>query len=85
MAVLSDGDRQSGYAAYLGLRNADHDALELTKANVLAAFNALDDLMSSQQSAINTAIPQPARAALTTPQKAKLLIAVLERRYLSGV
>ena len=85
MAVLSNNDRLAGYIEYLSTRNAERDPLELTKANVKAAFDALDDLMNSQQTAINAAIPQPARTALTTPQKAKLLIAVLERRYLSGV
>lgn len=85
MAVLSDNDRLAGYVEFLNLRNLDRDALEITKPNVRAAFDALDDWVTSQQATINAAIPQPARTALTTPQKAKLLIAVLNRRYLSGV
>jgi hypothetical protein len=85
MAVLSDTDRNAGYVEFLNLRNLDRDALEITKPNVRAAFDALDDWVNSQQATINAAIPQPARAAMTTSQKAKLLIAVLNRRYLSGV
>jgi hypothetical protein len=85
MAVLSDPDRLSGYQDFLRLRNEARDPVEVTKPNVLLAFNALDDFMSANTTAINTAIPQPARSALTTQQKARLLIAVLERRYLSGL
>lgn len=85
MAVLPASDRVLGYVEYLRLRNLERDALEITKSNVKAAFDALDDWVNSQQSTINAAIPLPARTALTTAQKAMLLIAVLDRRYLSGV
>ena len=44
----------------------------LTKADIIAAAVALDDFFTSNAAAINSAIPQPARAALTTPQKAAL-------------
>lgn len=85
MAVLSAPDRLAGYVEYLRLRNDVRDPIECTKANVAAAFNALDDFFNTNATAINAAIPLPARTALTTPQKARLAIAVLERRYLSGV
>lgn len=85
MTALTAPDRITGYQEYLRLRNAERDSIECTKANVKAAFDALDDFFNTNATAINTAIPQPARGALTTPQKARLAIAVLERRYLSGV
>lgn len=85
MAVLNAADRTAGHAEYLRLRNAERDPIECTKPNVKAAFDALDDFFNTNAAAINAAIPQPARGQLTTPQKARLAIAVLERRYLSGV
>lgn len=85
MAVLSANDRLLGAAEYLRLRNVVRDPIECTKPDVRAAFNALDDYFNTNAAAINTAIPLPARTSLTTAQKARLTIAVLERRYLSGV
>lgn len=85
MAVLSPGDRNLGYSEFLRLRNDERDPVEVTKPDVLAAFNALDLFFSNNASTINAAIPLPARTALTSSQKARLAIAVLERRYLSGV
>lgn len=85
MAVLSAADRLAGHVEYLRLRNEVRDSIECTKPNVKAAFDALDDFFNTNAAAINAAIPQPARSQLTTAQKARLAIAVLERRYLSGV
>lgn len=85
MAVLSAADRTAGCNAYLAERNIARDGMAEVKANIKAAFDALDDYFNTNASAINTAIPQPARGSLTTQQKARLAIAVLERRYLSGV
>lgn len=85
MAALSAPDRVAGNAEYLRLRNIERDPIECTKPNVKAAFDALDDFFNTNAAAINAAIPLPARTSLTTPQKARLAIAVLERRYLSGV
>jgi len=56
----------------------------VTKSDIRAAVNAIDDYLVSNAAAINTAIPQPARGQLTTSQKALLLTYVIRRRYLSG-
>ncbi len=85
MTILSVDDRVAGNNEYLAERNLERDSLALTKAQIKAAFDAVDVWMDSVQAAFNTAIPQPARGALTTAQKAKLLIAVAKRRHLSGV
>lgn len=85
MAVLSADDRKAGTAEYLNQRNLERDAMEITKQDVHAAFSALDDWAAANQAAVNSAIPLPARNQLTTKQKAKLLIAVLDQRYLSEV
>jgi hypothetical protein len=85
MAILSDPDREAGFAKYLRDRNAEGGGVPLTKNDIRAAFNALDDFFSTNAAAVNQTIPQPARSGLTTAQKATLAISVLERRYLSGV
>jgi hypothetical protein len=56
----------------------------VTKADLRAAVDALDDFLNTNAAAINTAIPQPARGALTTTQKAKLLMFVIRQRYVKG-
>jgi len=40
---------------------------------IVAAIAGIDDFLESQMSAINQAIPQPARGVMTVPQKAELL------------
>lgn len=83
MAVLSDTERFNGTADCMRHEIASFGAL--TKADLRAAFNALDDFMNTNASAINTAIPQPARSQLTTAQKARMLNEVVRRRYIAGV
>lgn len=84
MAILQDTDRALLWAEFMRDRSAARDPLLLTKADVRAAVDALDAFMNTNATAINTAIPQPARGALTTAQKALLLQFVVARRYLSG-
>ncbi len=62
----------------LGLLNG------LLKGNLADAINGLDDYVNANAAAINQAIPQPARANLTTQQKALLLMFVVAKRYLTG-
>jgi hypothetical protein len=57
----------------------------LLKADIAAAANGLDTYIHSNAGAINNAIPQPARSALTTAQKSKLLTLVLQARYEGGL
>jgi hypothetical protein len=53
----------------------------ITKADLAAAINAIDDWVDVNATAFNLAIPQPARAQLTTKQKARLLLYVVRRRF----
>ena len=54
----------------------------ITKAQLLAVVNALDDWWEATGAAAgNAAIPQPQRNILTTKQKARLFVALLEARY----
>lgn len=54
----------------------------ITKAQLLAVVNALDGWWDTTGAADgNAAIPQPQRNILTTKQKARLFLALLEARY----
>jgi hypothetical protein len=54
----------------------------ITKAQLLAAVNAIDDWWETAGASDgNAAIPQPQRGILTTKQKARLFRALLEARY----
>lgn len=86
MAVLSDADRVAVWKKHMAnARRETGDVFgALDKADIRAAVDALDDFLDTNAAAINQAIPQPARAELTAPQKALLLQYVIERRYLRG-
>lgn len=81
MAVLSNADRAACSRDFqvhpqVGTFGA------VTKANILAAVNALDDFLETNAATINSVIPQPARGVLTVQQKALLLQFVIEKRYI---
>lgn len=84
MAVLIDADRAEIAAEFGRAISADHESCAALKADVRAAVNALDQFLNDNAAAVNSAIPQPARANLTTAQKARILMFVIQRRYLVG-
>ncbi len=81
MAELSDADRRAAWADFMREESNERHAMTLTKADLRAAFDAIDNWVDGQAATINAAIPQPARAQLTTRQKAKLMAMVLKARY----
>jgi hypothetical protein len=80
MAVLASGPRLACAAELM----QQEFLAGVLKADVRAAINAIDDYLNTNATSINSAIPQPARAALTTTQKAKLLQLVVQYRYVNG-
>ena len=78
MAVLSDVERT---AAWVDAMQSSYGIGSVTKPDLRLAVNAIDDFLETNAGAINTAIPQPARSALTTKQKAVLLMLIVARRY----
>ncbi len=81
MAVLGDNDRVTMVQKFAQDMSGTRTAVSIVKADMRAAVNAIDDWVQANASAFNTAIPQPARGALTTQQKAKLLWYVVQRRF----
>lgn len=52
----------------------------VTKAQLRAAVDAIDDWCDTNQASFNTAIPLPTRTVLTADQKSWLLCYVVRRR-----
>lgn len=85
MAALSAGDRLLCYSDFVREVGADRETFNgVTRADIKAAVNALDDFLVANAAAINAAIPQPARASLTVAQKARMLMWVIRYRYVKG-
>lgn len=85
MAVLPDLDRKDVWANLMRQWSRDGESIGVTKNDLRAAVDAIDQWLDDNAAAANSAIPQPARGALTTKQKALLLQYVVQRRYLQEV
>ncbi len=81
MAALGTQDRETLFSDYASDISNRRLSTSLTKADLRAAINAIDDWADANQTSFNQAIPQPARSALTAKEKAQLLMAVLKRRW----
>lgn len=79
MAVLSEGDRAAIHGSYMREEPGAHG--DISKAEIRAAVNALDDWFDTNASTINQAIPLPARTTLTLAQKSRLVRYVIAKRY----
>lgn len=82
MVVLADPDRVSLWTEFMQTSSASRDIFgALTKADIRAAINAADVWADTNAASYNTALPQPARNALTARQKAMILMLVIRRRW----
>jgi hypothetical protein len=79
MAILSDSDRAELNRIFM--RDCREVFAGVLQADLRAAVNGLDDYFDTNANAINQAIPQPARSALTTTQKALLVRYIIAKRY----
>lgn len=77
---LTNPDRQAVSAEIQRLWSDRTLPCSVSKAQLRAAVDAIDDWCDANQSSFNTAIPQPARSALTADQKAWLLCYVVRKR-----
>jgi hypothetical protein len=78
MAVLSDSDRREQWAIFM---RENKEALSLTKSELRDAVNATDLWIDNNQASFNTAIPLPARTALSTRQKVLLFMFMASKRF----
>lgn len=84
MAALSTQARAEVSAEFQRHLSAERERLGLTKPELQAALNALDDFLVANAATINSSIPLPARTILTASQKARLMMFVIRRRYVDG-
>lgn len=85
MALLSDAGRHDVWAEFQADCGRDRTPLPgVTKAELRAAVDAIDSWLDTNFTALNAAIPQPARAALPKEVKVRLAVAVIKQRYLKG-
>lgn len=84
MAVLPNADRIAVWEQWMRENKAAVTGA-LTKAQLRAAVDALDDFLNTNATNINNAIPLPARTSLSAAQKAALLNYVVLRRWGAGV
>lgn len=80
MAVLSDADRAVLTAAENRRLSDAREAITLTRAQLRAAYNAIDQFLEDNATAINNAFPAAAKGALTAKQKARILMQVAQKR-----
>lgn len=84
MAIMTDPQRVEAWAEFMREISDEREPIGVTKPDLRAALNAVDQWISDNASSFNTAIPQPARAALTATQKARLLMFVVRKRFNVG-
>lgn len=82
MALLTTEQRRQVWAEWMRENRA---TVGITKDELKAAMDAVDDWVDANTASFNTAIPQPARGALTSTQKAHILMMVVRKRFIEGV
>lgn len=81
MAVLPDADRITVWAGWMRELSNNRTPMSLTKDQLRAVIDAIDDWVDANAVSLNQAIPQPQRGILTARQKAQLLVYVVTRRF----
>jgi hypothetical protein len=81
LAVLSNAERTALWAQLMRDLSDARETCGLTKPQLQAAVDAADSWADSNAASFNTALPVAARNNLTTGQKARLLAAVILRRW----
>lgn len=88
MAILADQDRVDVWANVMRRQSVtttiDVVPGTITKQDLRAAVDAIDQWISDNAASFNSAVPQPARSALTASQKAALFTYVLAKRFEKG-
>lgn len=78
--ALTTGERAEVNAELQRRFSVDTLPCSIAKADLRAAVDAIDDWVDANSASFNAAIPQPARGALSSTQKALLLDYVVRRR-----
>jgi len=87
MPNLSEDDRVKVWKEFMAQESAIHGAYTgpLTKADIRAAVDGIDQWLTDNAAEGNQAIPQPARTGLSAAQKARMQSLIVLQRWGSGV
>ncbi len=83
MAALTAQQRTDAHADWQRTF-ASAETIAVERADVKAAFDAMDDWLDLNETTLNLAIPLPARTNLTAAQKRRLFLWVVRKRYETG-
>ncbi|NIP55016.1 MAG: hypothetical protein GWN00_14840 [Aliifodinibius sp.] len=81
MAVLTEQDRYDLWAEYMRFSSNIREEIGLTKPELRAAVDATDDWIEANKADYNSSLPAAAQAALTAKQKARLFMAVAQKKF----
>lgn len=78
MAVLPDANRVKAWERFM---RENLEGVSITKPDLRAAINGVDDWVDANATSFNNAFPQPAKGSLTAKQKALILLYVVNERF----
>ncbi len=81
MAALIDAERIVVLKRLMARLSITRTPISISKTELKAAVDAVDNWIEANAASYNSAIPQPARSNLTVAQKAELLSAVALRKF----
>ena len=82
MARLSNETRKIVWAEFMSQISSRRGFFGgLSKEDLRAAVDAIDEWIEDNMASFNSAIGQPARDALTTKQKVELFFAIVKKRW----
>lgn len=84
MAVLSDNSRVAVWADTMRQLSDAREPCSISKTDLRAAVDAIDDWIVANATAFNNTLPTNAKNGLTAAQKSRLFMLVLIRRYGDG-
>ncbi len=84
MALLTENQRIAAWTEMMRTMSAERNPCLVTKADLRAAFDAIDNFFETNINAINNAFPEPAKTNLTARQKAMILAIVIRVRFNVG-
>ena len=81
MAILTNADRAELKSLFAQKASSVWEIIPVNKSDLRAAVDAIDQWVEDNQAGFNSAIPLPARTALTAKQKVQLLFYVVRKRW----
>lgn len=81
MSQLSESDRRTMWAEFMSNMSNKREGIALSKANLRAAVDAIDQWIDTNVASFTSALPQPSRTNLTAKQKLELFMAIAKKRW----